>query len=54
MNKLTLAAISSGLRRATIERLHRDPTPKEEAKLRKLADRIQKATEEQRITVQKA
>jgi hypothetical protein len=41
------------LRRALIERLHRDPTPREEAKLRKLADRIQKATEEERLAMQK-
>jgi hypothetical protein len=41
------------LRRAMVERLHRDPTAKEEAKLRKLADRIQKGTQEERIAMQK-
>jgi hypothetical protein len=41
------------LRRAMVERLHRDPTPKEEAKLREWADRIQKATEEERVAMQK-
>jgi hypothetical protein len=41
------------LRRAMVERLHREPTAKEEAKLRELADGIQKATEEERVAMQK-
>lgn len=41
------------LRRAVVARVHREPTPKEEAKLRELADRIQTATEEERIAFQK-
>jgi hypothetical protein len=34
------------LRRGMVETLRRNPTPKEEAKLRDLANRIQKATKE--------
>jgi hypothetical protein len=41
------------LRRAWIERVHRDPTRQEEAKLRKMADRIEEATQEREIALQK-
>jgi len=34
------------LRRGKVETLHRNPAPKEEAKLRDLANRLQKATKE--------
>jgi hypothetical protein len=41
------------LRKAMIQRVGRDLTPKEELKLRRLADRIQKAAEEERIAIRK-
>jgi hypothetical protein len=41
------------LRKAMMQRVGRDLTPKEELKLRRLADRIQKAAEEERIAIRK-
>jgi hypothetical protein len=41
------------LRKAMMQRVGRDLTPKEELKLRRLADRIQKAAQEERIAIRK-